>query len=336
MVEVAPKEWVNYIKNRLVEPETDFESLGLELFDLQRNHSAIYNEWLTCTNRLSISPRSLSEIPCLPISFFKTHIVTLQGIEPRVFFESSRTTGQVPSRHAVADVAFYQRITRHIFEDRFGPLTDFSFLALLPNYLANPQSSLLAMVNYFMEQSRAHTGGYLLDDPASFQQRLEAVRWEGRKPVLFGVTFALLTLCDKVDTSEEVFYIFETGGMKGRGPEVTRAQLHERLLERFPNALVFSEYGMTELLSQGYTTQPAGELFAGPAWLQAYARDIRDPFMVLPTGQRGGLNIIDLANVESCAFIETSDMVEVMPNGTFRILGRLDNSEIRGCNLLVG
>ena len=335
-MEDMPLAWIASLKERLLAPGADFESIGLEVFAMQRKHNPIYREWLSQTRRLNEQPHNLAQVPHLPIGFFKSHTVSVQGILPRVVFESSRTTGQTPSRHAVGDVPFYHQIAKRIFEERFGPLHGFAFLALLPNYLANPQSSLLSMVNYFMQQSGALSGGYLLDNAATLPQRLEAVALEGRKAVLFGVTFALLTLCDTVGELETPFYIIETGGMKGRGPEVTRAQLHKRLYERFPDALVFSEYGMTELLSQGYTTQPGGELFAPPPWMRAQVRDIRDPFAILPTGQRGALNITDLANLESCAFIETADMAEIMPNGTFSVLGRLDNSEIRGCNLLVG
>ena len=310
-----------------------FEEAALRVFRYQARANPVYARWLTLIKRPAEGIRRVDEIPYLPIQFFKTQTVSCRpgGAASHVFC-SSRTTGQVPSRHPVYDLGLYAESARLGFERTFGPLGRAFFISLLPSYSQTGESSLVHMVHSFAQATGQPQGAHRIEPtPAALAQALAAAAARGKRPVLFGVTHALLALAEAGPVAEP-FLLLETGGMKGRGPELTRAELHARLREAFPAADIRSEYGMTELLSQGYTQASGSETFFFPPWVRASLRDVYEPLAPSLRG-RGGLNLIDLANLDSCAFIATEDQAEAYEGG-IRILGRLDQAEIRGCNLL--
>lgn len=324
-----------------------FQSLALEIFRHQAVHNPIYAQYI---HHLGIQPRQinlLEQIPFLPIELFKQHrIVTKnQGScvdslsQAEVIFESSGTTGQQRSRHYVADPTFYLDISESIFEHFYGPLADYHILALLPSYLERNNSSLVYMVNHFITRTRSNYSGFFLNDINSLVIRLKELSQNVQKKILLiGVTFALLDLAESnhdlsflQDTPNLI--VMETGGMKGRREELLREEVHEILTKAFRVPTIHSEYGMTELLSQAYSK---GEgIFQFPSTLRILLRDVNDPFYISNALKSGGINVIDLANVDSCSFIETKDLGSFTSEGQFRILGRFDNSDIRGCNLMV-
>lgn len=306
----------------------------MELFRFQASANPIYQKYL---NYLKISPgqvSSVGQIPFLPIEFFKNHAVTCINRPPQVLFESSGTTGQTRSRHYVHDTQFYQNVARRIFESTYGPLTDCHVLALLPSYLERSGSSLVYMVEHFIRESGSPESGFFLHDTEKLVDTVERLRKGEKKVFLIGVTFALLDLAERHGNRDwSNVIVMETGGMKGRREELLREEVHEILKQAFHLPAVHSEYGMTELLSQAYSTGDG--IFRMPETMRICICDINDPFRLDNRLRSGGINIIDLANVDSCAFIETKDIGSVLPDGTFRVLGRFDNSDVRGCNLLV-
>ncbi|QNF35430.1 acyl transferase [Adhaeribacter swui] len=316
----------------------DFEQRALDLFHYQAIHNPVYRIYL---QQLGVNPptiQNFKKIPFLPIEFFKTQAVKTGDFIPETTFLSSGTTQNERSQHFLADLPFYLQNTQLLFENQYGPLTDYLFLALLPSYIEQGNSSLVAMVNFFMQKSGQPKPGFFLYNLEDLIAALDPVQVNGKKVVLFGVTYALLDLADLVqalnytDLFKNVI-IMETGGMKGRRREMIRAELHAQLQTAFEVNAIHSEYGMTELLSQAYSTERG--LFTCPSTMQILLRDMNDPFDVNPELKTGGINIIDLANVDSCAFIETKDIGKLYPDNSFEVLGRFDNSDIRGCNLLV-
>ncbi|MBC7892305.1 MAG: acyl transferase, partial [Sphingobacteriaceae bacterium] len=282
-----------------------------------------------------------SQVPFLPIEFFKTQRVLSGTPAVALSFESSGTTGQLPSRHFVADPLFYETLSQRLFEQCYGSLRGYTILALLPSYLERGTSSLVHMVRHFIEQSGTPESGFFLNNTADLRQQLLKIR--DQKPesriLLIGVTFALLDLADSGDDWSFLgelprLVVMETGGMKGRRRELLREEVHYILTQAFGVARIHSEYGMTELLSQAYS---AGEgIFEVPPSMRILLRDVNDPFAPLPPGGRsGGINIVDLGNVDSCAFVETKDLGDHINENGFRVLGRFDNSDVRGCNLMV-
>ncbi len=310
-----------------------FEDAALKVFRYQARANPVYGRWLILLRRSPETIERLADIPFLPIQFFKTQTVwCLPGRSASQIFCSSRTTGQVPSRHLVHDLGLYTESARLGFERVFGPLSGCYFISLLPSYSQTGESSLVHMVHGFAQAAGQREGAHRIEPTiADLEIALAAAQVQGKQPALFGVTHALLALA-KAGSLSTPFLLIETGGMKGRGPELTRAELHLRLQEAFLAADIRSEYGMTELLSQGYTQASGSESFVFPPWVQATLRDVYEPLAPSQRG-RGGLNLIDLANLDSCAFIATEDQAEATESG-FRILGRLDQAEIRGCNLL--
>ncbi|CCH51413.1 hypothetical protein BN8_00336 [Fibrisoma limi BUZ 3] len=329
----------------------DFDSLALAVFYYQAAHNPVYATYL---GHLRVRPEQvsrLSQIPFMPIGFFKRHAV-LTGIETppdtAVTFASSGTTGSQTSRHYVPDAALYDAISTRIFEQTYGPLTDFHILALLPSYLERNNSSLVYMVQQFMAKTGSSQSGFYLHNVEELTERLHQLRTapDRRKVLLIGVTFALLDWAESnADVSLpadliEKLVVMETGGMKGRRQELLREEVHQMLTSRLGVPAIHSEYGMTELLSQAYSK---GEgVFEPSATLRVFLRDINDPFHLFAPGQAvrqtqtGGINVIDLANLDSCSFIETQDLGQyVGTEGAFRVIGRFDNSDIRGCNLMV-
>ncbi|WP_439882288.1 acyl transferase [Pontibacter sp. MBLB2868] len=314
----------------------NFTGCALELFRYQSEHNPVYKHYL---QQLGIKPeevKTLTQIPFLPIEFFKTHEVKTDMYEPAVTFYSSGTTKQSRSRHLVADLDWYTATTRFIFEKFYGPLTDHVVLALLPSYLEQGGSSLVAMVDYFVEQTGQQEQGFYLREHDKLLEAIKHARQRGKKVLLIGVSYALLDWAVKLQGQEDFsdVTIMETGGMKGRRREMIREELHAHLKRGFGVDTIHSEYGMTELLSQGYSK--GGGIFWPGFTMQVLLRDLNDPFDISPTHRSGGINVIDLANVDSCGFIETKDIGRMHDDGSFEVLGRFDNSDIRGCNLLIG
>lgn len=308
-----------------------FTDIALRLFRFQAQHNLIYRSFLQHLRTDVLSVDSLEKIPFMPISFFKEHDVQTGHWTPEIVFTSSSTTGTGVSRHPVASLQFYLDHATRCFEYFFGPLTNFHFLALLPSYMERQGSSLIAMMDHFIRSSGSQRSGFYLHNVDELLRDLAAIH-DGRKIILWGVSFALLDLAEQYPGALPVT-IFETGGMKGRRREITRDEMHETLTRAFHVKTVHSEYGMTELMSQAYSR--GGARFECPPWLRVVGRDLTDPLAKGLQNETAGINIIDLANLHSVAFIETQDLGKVFADGTFEVLGRTDNSDVRGCNLLV-
>ena len=314
--------------------DQSFEDIAWQVFHLQATSNPVYASYLKYLNCNVQDISELSQIPFLPISFFKTQSVITGQWQPITSFTSSGTTGSVNSTHYVYDLDFYIRHSEQIFRSFFGPPEDFHILALLPSYLERKGSSLIVMVEHLIKQSRSSHSGFYLHNTEDLLKKLLDLRGDSRRVILLGVSFALLDLAEANDIDLSHCIIMETGGMKGRRKELIREELHDYLKKRFHVDHIYSEYGMTELMSQAYSMGDG--FYKHPASMRIMIRNINDPFEVLPTGKTGGINVIDLANFHSCAFIETQDLGTVYSDGRFEVLGRMDNSDIRGCNLLVG
>ena len=308
-----------------------FSDVALEIFHFQAHANLVYRNYINKLRRKINQIQKIEEIPFLPISFFKTQKVICKDIVPMVIFESSGTTGQKKSRHYIASDSFYQEVSQRIFESFYGNLNDFHILALLPSYLERKNTSLVCMIQHFMKKSVKPSGFFLHNNDELIVQ-LQTLSSSKKKILLIGVTFALLELARKeINLSNCI--IMETGGMKGRGKEKIRKDVHAFLKNRFNVRKIHSEYGMTELLSQCYSLKNG--VFHMPPWYKILLREINDPFAISKKeNKKGALNIIDLANIDSCAFIESQDIGMLHSNGTFSVLGRMDNSDMRGCNLL--
>lgn len=311
----------------------DFESLALEIFRLQAHGNPVYRRYLELVQRDPHTVEQVAQIPFLPIDFFKSHTVRTGTWEPQAVFESSGTGSGIRSRHAVPDVAFYLQVCRLIFESRYGALQDYIVLALLPSYLERGHSSLVLMAQHFMELSGHQLSGFYLNEYEKLVATIDKARLSGKKILLLGVSFALLNLAEQGPFTWPELMVMETGGMKGRRQELIREELHNILCKGFGVSQIYSEYGMTELLSQAYADKEG--YFKAPPWLKVYIREINDPFARMAHGRSGGINVVDLANLHSCAFIETADLGIVQQNGSFQVLGRFDHAEARGCNLML-
>ncbi|GAA3929742.1 acyl transferase [Hymenobacter algoricola] len=314
-----------------------FEPLALQLFRHQAVHCPPYRQWLAALSRRPEAVQRLEDIPFLPIEFFKTHEVRTAPADwaPQELFLSSGTTLQQRSRHLVRDSQLYRQNAARIFESLYGPLTGYTFLALLPSYLEQGHSSLVAMVDYFARESGQTQPAFFLRDHAALLQALAAAKQDAsRRVLLIGVSYALLDLASDYGPVPELqnLTVLETGGMKGRRREMIREELHAELQQAFGPAGIHSEYGMTELLSQAYSRGDGR--FHCPAPLRVLLRDPADPFSVAAYRPDGAINVVDLANVDSCAFLETKDLARMHPDGSFEVLGRMDNSDVRGCNQL--
>lgn len=314
-----------------VEP-ADFEQLTLDVFQFQYNNNAIYQQYVNALSIVGSEVRSVDQIPFLPIRFFKTADIKTTDFEPEAVFESSGTTQTINSRHYVKDLNIYRQSFIKAWSKFYGPVQDWCVIGLLPAYLERQNSSLVVMVNDMIRLSQhAHSGFYLYehDKLATVLQELEK---QGQKTILIGVTFALLDFAENYPMPLQHTIIMETGGMKGRRREMTREEVHLLLTTAFQTQAVHSEYGMTELLSQAYSY--GNGIFNCAPWMKVLVRQDDDPLDVRVTGS-GVINIIDLANLYSCSFIATDDVGVVMPDGSFEVLGRVDTSDIRGCNLLI-
>lgn len=311
----------------------EFDSSCLEIFGYQSHHCTVYAKYLAL---LGIDPDTVKQpeaIPFLPIEFFKQHRIVSVAQEPELTFSSSGTTGSVQSKHHVADVGIYEKSFRTAFEQFYGAPTDWTILALLPSYVEREGSSLIYMVDDLIRESRNPLSGYFLYNHQELFDRLQHLKATGGKTLLIGVTYALLDFVENYRADFPELVVMETGGMKGRRREMIREEVHDRLRDGFKVNAIHSEYGMTELLSQAYSTGKG--LFRCPPWMKVVIRDTNDPFNVLPDGRTGGINVIDLANIHSCSFIATQDLGKTYSDGHFEVLGRFDQSDIRGCNLLV-
>ena len=310
-----------------------FEETALELFRYQAAHTPVYKKFITY---LGVSPkevRSVAEIPFIPIDFFKEHQVICNQAPTEKIFESSGTTGMVPSKHYFSDVSFYLSNCERIFNQVYGDLKDYAVFALLPSYIERGTSSLTAMAADFIGKSKCSYSGFYLNDYEELIIKIKEVLQKNKKVLLLGVTFALLELAEQFPTDLSSIIVMETGGMKGRREEMTRGEVHEVLMSAFNLKEIHSEYGMTELNSQSYST--GGGVFQTVPWVRVQLRDLNDPLSCSVTRSSGAMNIIDLANVDSCAFIATQDLGRKVGENQFEILGRIDHSDIRGCNLLV-
>jgi phenylacetate-coenzyme A ligase PaaK-like adenylate-forming protein len=322
-------------KHQLLNQPTDFTQMALLLFRYQATHNPIYSSYL---QHLDINPdqiNSLYKIPFLPIEFFKQQRVATGDFEPEVTFYSSGTTQQTRSKHFVADINWYNAVAKHIFEHFYGPLDQFAVMALLPSYLEQGGSSLVAMVDYFVKQTKQPEEGFYLHNHGQLLQNITSAKNRGKKVLLIGVSYALLDWAEDLKGKHDFsgVTIMETGGMKGRHREMVREELHSYLKQGFGVKSIHSEYGMTELLSQGYSIGDG--IFRPGQTMQILLRDLNDPFDIGVHHRSGGINVIDLANIDSCAFIETKDIGKLHADNTFEVLGRFDNSDIRGCNLLI-
>ncbi|MCX8486648.1 MAG: acyl transferase [Crocinitomicaceae bacterium] len=321
---------MNPMEYLLSTSQDNFEERALALFHHQYQNVSVYRSYADLVHRNH--PKSLNEIPFLPISFFKTaRIIDQESINIDLHFQSSGTGNSGRSQHFVLDKQWYDDSFSSGFTHFFGPVEEYVVLALLPNYVDQGDSSLVYMVNTLIQQSKQELSGFLLQEPSSLIERYRAAVSQGKKVIIFGVSYALLDLAElKIDLSEAI--IIETGGMKGRRKELTKAELHAALIEGLGVDHVRSEYGMTELLSQGYSMKD-GKFQVVPC-MKILIRDPYDPFTLFPHERSGGINVIDLANQHSCAFIQTQDLGRIEGDG-FYLEGRFDEADVRGCNLLV-
>ena len=313
--------------------ESNLVPRALEIFAFQYAENPLYRQYVQTLGTDPSAVNTLYDIPFLPVAFFKTHPVWTGTPGPAaVVFESSGTTGMVTSRHAVKDLDLYRESFTAAFQRSYGPVNEWCIIGLLPAYLERSNSSLVLMVDELIRASGHPDSGTYLYDHESLHGVLHRLEQQGQKTLVIGVTFALLDFAEKYQMKLRHTVIMETGGMKGRRKEITRAELHEVLTRRLGVPSVHAEYGMTELLSQAYS--PGEGLFRCPPWMKVLVRKEDDPLDISGEGE-GIVNIIDLANIWSCAFIATDDVGRIFPDGTFQISGRVDNSDIRGCSLLV-
>lgn len=314
----------------------DFEQMALEAFRYQSRENAVYRRYLQALGRDADSVRRMRDIPFLPIGFFKTQAVVSGTFEPQAVFLSSGTTGMTQSRHAVRYLDTYRRSYTASWDYHYGPIEGTAVLALLPSYLERKGSSLIEMAEGFIRRSAHPQSGFYLYQHDELYDALNRLADRGERILLLGVSFALLDFVEKYRLSlPEDAIVMETGGMKGRRREMTRSELHDILRQGFGAKHIHSEYSMTELLSQAYSKGQG--LYTTPPWMRILLRETTDPLSLLPpeSDARGGIDIIDLANIDSCCFIATEDLGCVHPQGYFEVLGRLGGADVRGCNLLV-
>ena len=311
----------------------DFDSLALEVFRFQSFFNPVYGRFLELLRILPESVQTVRQIPFLPVSVFKQHLVQTGVWEPAVIFTSSTSGGGLPGRHATAYPDDYLFNTRRCFSTFYESPQHWTFLALLPSYLEREGSSLIAMAQHFIKISNKKESGFFLNNITELAAILKKLEKDSRPTILLGVSFALLDFAEAFPMILKNTIIMETGGMKGRRAEMTRPELHQILKKAFKQKKIHSEYGMTELFSQAYS-QGDG-IFNCPPTLKIFTREVADPLILRPSGKSGAVNIIDLANLDTCAFIAADDLGKVYENGSFEIIGRADNSEMRGCNLMV-
>jgi phenylacetate-coenzyme A ligase PaaK-like adenylate-forming protein len=313
--------------------EKEFTETALEIFRFQAQNCTIYREFITNLKVDIDSVKHIDQIPFLPISFFKSHEILSSTGEVEVTFTSSGTTGMINSQHLVTDVSWYEESFRKAFDLFYGGIKNYTILALLPAYMEREGSSLIYMAEDLVERSQNPDSGFYLYNHTDLYQQLKKQQQAKKPTLLIGVTFALLDFVEHHPIDFPELIVMETGGMKGRRKEMIREELHQTLYKGFGVDAIHSEYGMTELLSQAYSKGDG--IFNCPPWMKVITRDTNDPISNLSNDKTGGINVIDLANINSCSFIATQDLGKVYADGSFEVLGRFDNSDIRGCNLLI-
>lgn len=317
-----------------IKSEFDFIEATISIFQYQYKNNLIYK---TYVDSLGIKPESIikiNDIPFLPIEFFKSKNIICGEIKPdAICFSSSGTTGQITSKHYVNSISIYQESFSKGFQLFYGDIKDYCVLALLPSYLEREGSSLVFMANQLIKDSNHLMSGFYLNNLDELVNTISELKKLNQKTILLGVSYALLDLADKKTQLNENFIVMETGGMKGKREELTKEELHNTLKENFKINTIHSEYGMTELLSQSYSK--ANGIFKTVPWKRILVRDVNDPFSYVTIGKTGGINVIDLANIYSCSFIETKDLGKLYTDNSFEIVGRFDISDLRGCNLLI-
>jgi len=310
-----------------ISSEEAFNDVALAMFDFQYENNALYRKFVDGV--LVARPRHYTEIPCLPIEFFKSHKILIDGKNTDQYFASSGTTGANTSKHFIADIEVYEKSFTKGFEHFFGSPENYVILALLPNYLEQENSSLIYMMRSLISQTNSPESGFFLDDFDLLNSKIKIPK----SKILFGVSYALLDFAERFPQTLENTLVFETGGMKGRREELSKTELHKRLCEGFGVDKIYSEYGMTELFSQAYSK---GEnKFACPPWMRVFTRPLTNPLGVEKHNVAGGINVIDLANFNSCPFIATQDLGKTFSENDFEILGRIENADVRGCSLLI-
>jgi hypothetical protein len=316
-----------------ISSKKEFEKITLKVFRHQYDNNLVYQQFCNFLKKNKNNVKSLTEIPFLPIQFFKSHNVLSSFETIQQTFTSSGTTGIQTSKHLVTDVSCYEMSYRLGFSEFYGNIEDYCVLALLPSYLERDGSSLIYMVEDLIQRSNHQDSGFYLNNYDELISKLIELDNSGQNVILIGVTYALLDLIEKEKFQLKNTIIMETGGMKGKRKEMIREELHAILCNGFGVSKIHSEYGMTELLSQAYSLGDG--VFECPQWMQVLIRDTEDVLTYVSEGKTGGINVIDLANINSCSFIATQDLGKKYPNQSFEVLGRFDNSDIRGCNLMV-
>ena len=310
--------------------DATFEKLALEIFDFQMENNLTYAAYAGIILKGEY-PKSIYEIPFLPVEFFKTEQIICQGQAIEEIFLSSGTTGE-QSKHLVSNIELYKSSYQKTFQLFYGDITDYCILALLPSYKEREGSSLIYMVDDLIKKSKHPQSNYYLNNYEELATTLKGLENKKQKTILFGVTYALLDLAEVFPQKLEHAIIMETGGMKGQRKELLKEEIHSILKHSFATENIHSEYGMTELLSQGYSK--GNNIFKTPPWMKILTRDVNDPLSII-SNKTGGINVIDLANIYSCPFIATQDLGRTFDDGSFSVLGRFNNADVRGCNLLV-
>jgi phenylacetate-coenzyme A ligase PaaK-like adenylate-forming protein len=316
-----------------IKTEQEFSDMALTVFRFQFENNIVYRSFCDLLYKHPSDVKTIEDIPFLPIQFFKTHDVLSSNEPIKATFTSSGTTGSINSKHYVTDLEIYTQSFTKSFQQFYGAIKDYVVLALLPSYLERQGSSLIYMVDAMIKQSKHSESGFYLNNISDLKDTVIVLDSKGKKVLLIGVSFALLDLIETYQFKLKNTIVMETGGMKGRRKELIRDELHNQLKQGFGVETIHSEYGMTELLSQAYSI--GNGLFNTPNWMRVLTRDTEDALSINSTGKAGGINVIDLANINSCSFIATQDLGRVNNDGSFEIIGRFDNSDIRGCNLMV-
>ncbi|MGJ1362359.1 acyl transferase [Sphingobacterium spiritivorum] len=316
-----------------IQSDKQFNDNCLNIFRYQYDHCQPYKQYVDYLHIDTKNITHYTQIPFLPIELFKSQEIITSGSVPQVTFSSSGTTGMLTSKHLVADAKLYEQSFRKAFKQFYGDVRDIAVLALLPSYLERSGSSLIYMVDDLIKSSEQPESGYFLYNHADLFTALQKLKQKNTKTILFGVTYALLDFVETYEIDFPELIIMETGGMKGKRKEMIREEVHDLLREGFNVPAIHSEYGMTELLSQGYSYGKG--IFQHPNWMKILIRDTNDPLTLTDNSRTGAINVIDLANIYSCSFIATQDLGKIYPDGSFEVLGRFDQSDIRGCNLLV-
>jgi len=324
------------LKNKIfhISGQTDFTGTALEVFKYQAEYNQIYRDFINFLGIDISSVAGLEDIPFLPVGLFKRHTVITGSNSVNLIFESSGTSGNITSRHYVTDSGIYEESLLRTFRLFYGDPSEYFFAALLPSYTERENSSLIYMVNRLIKESSSNLSGFYNADSDDLLLNIEKAKHEGLRVILFGVSFALLDLAERYPANLSGIIVMETGGMKGRRKEMTREELHSFLRQRFNVNSIHSEYGMTELLSQAYSKGRG--IFNCPPWMKIMIREPQDPLSIITEPLKtGGINIVDLANINSCSFIATDDLGKLHENDSFEVIGRFDTSDIRGCNLLM-